>query len=177
MGPLVTVVLLVGLLAACGGSGLTINDPDDHGSSKADGSSGGGGRSGGGGGSDDGLAWVPFGPNDPQIPNDWAGYRALAQRDCDGVASRVNRDNKLWQALIAVCAAAVRGDQDQWGPAAKALAASGGAHLFSDNGNPDLCLEGVVRGLLERALAWHRRQPGAQARGTALARGRQDEMR
>jgi hypothetical protein len=54
-----------------------------------------------------------------------------------------------------VCAAAIEGDQSQW-TMAMVLAAKGGSH------DPASCLERAARALLQRALAWHQRNPGRQ---------------
>lgn len=57
--------------------------------------------------------------------------------------------------MVAVCAAAVGGQQDQW-EVAQALAGSSSASLGND------CLAGVVRALFDRALAWHAANPGQE---------------
>jgi hypothetical protein len=96
---------------------------------------------------------VPYGPKDPTapIPGPWPAYNAFAQHDCSELQSQAEGFGDLGQAMVALCLAAVEGRQDQW-EAAKALA----AEKASSNG----CLNGQVKGLLDRALAWHERHPG-----------------
>jgi hypothetical protein len=57
--------------------------------------------------------------------------------------------------MVAVCQAAVEGRQDRW-EAAKAAAGADPSKLAND------CLAAVVKDLLDRALAWHERYPGAK---------------
>jgi hypothetical protein len=157
-GPAIALALVIGLVAGCGGSDQAGNTSDNANSA------GGGANGGGGGGSDEELAWVPFGPGDPTIPNpDWPAYGYFAQGKCSELRSYLadqglldpgDEDSSLWQAIAAVCAAAVDGDQDQWAVAATAFAAAGAAHLD----NP--CLDAVVRAMLQRALDWHEGHPG-----------------
>jgi hypothetical protein len=121
----------------------------------------GGGSSGGGGGSPDGgFAWVPFGPDDPTDPTpDWPAYNALASHRCGNLEGQLDSgeiSGNLWQALAAVCAAAVDGDGDQWDVAARAFAAGG------ETGFTIPCLQGEATAMLERALAWHQLHPGRQ---------------
>jgi hypothetical protein len=155
VGPVMALALVVGLVAGCDGS-----------------SSGGGGSSGdgsgppttnssdGGSSSDGGLAWVPFGPDDPDIPTpSWPAYKHFAQGNCSGLQAYFNTDDgrrvgDFGKAMVAVCAAAVEGRQDQWEVAARALAAGEASSLAND------CLADEVKDLLERALAWHQRHPG-----------------
>jgi hypothetical protein len=56
--------------------------------------------------------------------------------------------------MVAVCAAAVDGQQDQWEVAASAVTAGDPSRLAND------CVASEVNGLLERALAWHEEHPG-----------------
>ncbi|HEY2958764.1 MAG TPA: IPT/TIG domain-containing protein [Actinomycetota bacterium] len=58
-----------------------------------------------------------------------------------------------------MCAAAVDGEKGQWATAvaaAKAVPAGGGTGGFAS------CLEVAAKALLQRALAWHERNPGRQ---------------
>jgi hypothetical protein len=105
--------------------------------------------------SDVGLAWVPFGPDDPKspIPGPWPAYNAFAaNRDCAGLQSQAEAFNDLGNAMVALCLAAVEGRQDQWEVVAKAFAAGQG----SSNG----CLNDKVKNLVKSALEWHQRHPG-----------------
>jgi hypothetical protein len=191
-GPVVVLVLVAGLLAAaCGGSGGSGDDASGSGGSAAvtgdstqqggagggggsegggggqgggsqgGGGQGGGGSQGGGGGQGEELAWVPFGPSDPTFPTpSWPVYRAFANGDCSALQDYLSSPegesvDGFGQAMLAVCQAAVEGRQDRW-EAAKAAVGSDPSTLAND------CLAAVVKDLLDRALAWHERNPGAK---------------
>ena len=188
VGPVVALVLVVGLLAAaCGGSGgssggdasgsggsaAVTGDSTQGGAGGGGGSQGGGGhggtgtqggggsQGGGGGGQGEELAWVPFGPSDPTFPTpSWPIYRAFANGDCSALQDYLNSPegesvDGFGQAMVAVCQAAVEGRQDRW-EAAKAAAGADPSKLAND------CLAAVVKDLLDRALSWHERHPGAK---------------
>jgi hypothetical protein len=192
VGPVVALVLVAGLLAAaCGGSGgssggdasgtggstaATGDSTQQGGAGGGGGSQGGGGgqgggsqggggqggsQGGGGGGQGEELAWVPFGPSDPTFPTpSWPIYRAFANGDCSALQDYLNSPDGesvdgFGQAMVAVCQAAVEGRQDRW-EAAKAAAGADPSKLAND------CLAAVVKDLLDRALAWHERYPGAK---------------
>ena len=138
VGPVVALALVVGLVAGCSGSGSPTTN-----------SSGGGGSSGGG------FAWAPFGPDDPQIPTPgWPAYNPFADGNCSKLRKNLDSLGAFGKAMVAVCAAAIEGRQDQWEMAEKAFAAGDASSLADD------CLAKKVTGLLERALAWHQRHPG-----------------
>ena len=188
VGPVVALVLVVGLLAAaCGGSGGSSGDDasgsggsaavtgdstqqggagegggsQGGGGGQGGGSQGGGSQGGGGGGQGEELAWVPFGPSDPTFPTpSWPIYRAFANGDCSALQDYLNSPDGesvdgIGQTMVAVCQAAVEGRQDRW-EAAKAGAGADPSKLAND------CLAAVVKDLLDRALAWHERHPGAK---------------
>ena len=125
------------------------------------GSQGGGSQGGAGGGQGEELAWVPFGPSDPTFPTpSWPVYRAFANGDCSALQDYLSSPegesvDGFGQAMLAVCQAAVEGRQDRW-EAAKAAAGADPSTLAND------CLATVVKDLLDRALAWHERNPGAK---------------
>jgi hypothetical protein len=180
------------LAAACGGSGGSSDgDPSGSGGSAAvtgdstqqgggddggtqgggggqgggsqggGGQGGGGSQGGGGGGQGEELAWVPFGPSDPTFPTpSWPVYRAFANGDCSALQDYLNSPEgesvgRFGEAMVAVCQAAVEGRQDRW-EAAKDAADADPSKLAHD------CLAAVVKDLLDRALAWHERNPGAK---------------
>jgi hypothetical protein len=115
----------------------------------------------GGNGSDEGIAWVPFGPNDPKVPTpSWPAYNAFAAGKCsklrdyfEGDDGRQLGESDYGKAMVAVCRAAVDGSQKQW-----AIAED---HVDAD---PDplahSCLAPLVTGLMNRAIAWHKEHPG-----------------
>lgn len=168
-------------LAGCGGPGETpvtstaegaaseegALAPSDGGGEGAGGSGGDAtgtdGAEGGGAGQPDGgaqeaerLSWVPFGPTDPDVPTpSWPAYNAFASGDCAAV-ERVTAEQGLGEfgaAMVAVCRAAVEGQQDQWEEVA-AFAGADPSVLAND------CLAPLVSDLLQRALDWHARHPG-----------------
>jgi hypothetical protein len=144
-----------------GGGG---NSPSGGGNNPGGGSnpSGGGNNPGGGGKpSDDGFARAPRGPADPGDPPPYDWYGSLERHQCEALKPT---DDNVWLALGAVCAAAIEGEQSQW-TVAKILAARGGTH------DPTSCLERAARALLQRALAWHERNPGRQPTVRFPARG------
>ena len=99
---------------------------------------------------------MPFGPSDPQIPTpSWPVYNAFAQGDCSGLRDYLATDDigDFGQAMAAVCAASVEGDQAEW-EGAEALADADPSTLAND------CLAAVVQDLLSRALQWHAEHPG-----------------
>jgi hypothetical protein len=102
---------------------------------------------------------VPFGPGDPTIPTpSWPAYRAFANGDCGALQAYLGTSEgaslaDFGKAMAAVCEAAVHGRQDRWELAAK-LAAADPAPLANN------CLAALVKDLLDRAVAWHRRHPG-----------------
>jgi hypothetical protein len=123
------------------------------------GSGGSGGSGGGSGGDSSGFSWVPFGPADPANPD--AGVRSysrLETRDCD--SSQPDSDNPLWQAVYAMCSAALTGDESKWEQAAAPVGSSQGT-----------CLDKAAAELLRRALAWHRAHPGLKPTITLPAAG------
>lgn len=107
--------------------------------------------------SDDGFAWAPWGPASPDDPPPYQWYGSLERRDCDGLRSAVGDEpgRELWRALVAVCDAAISGDQTQWRVAQDA------AQSVPAATSPG-CLERAARALLNNALDWHKRNPGRQ---------------
>ncbi|MGZ0152197.1 hypothetical protein ACXJJ3_34425 [Kribbella sp. WER1] len=115
-----TVALLVlsGVLAGCGANDNSSGSSGGSGTSQVgtstpggQGTSGQGGSGQGGGGS---LAWVPFGPKDPQFPTpSWPAYNALAAGKCSNLQDYLSHDTGGLQgtgiatAMLAVCQAAV----------------------------------------------------------------------
>jgi hypothetical protein len=146
---------------AGGGGGSEGGGGGQGGGSQGGGGQGGGGSQGGGGGQGEELAWVPFGPSDPTFPTpSWPVYRAFANGDCSALQDYLSSPegesvDGFGQAMLAVCQAAVEGRQDRW-EAAKAAVGSDPSTLAND------CLAAVVKDLLDRALAWHERNPGAK---------------
>jgi hypothetical protein len=100
---------------------------------------------------DDGFAWLPFGPADARSTDQATRWYADLERGrCP--AGTVDGP-QVWRALVAVCAAALSGDQARW----------------SEAGDPDVensgsCLEKAAALLVRRALAWHQRHPNDRPR-------------
>lgn len=166
------VVVLFALAAGCAGGGVTSGTSTGKASDSGSGSAsvtqgndmsgggsggrtrGGGGAGGGGGssGADDGFAWVPFGPANPGSPPPAAWYGVLERRSCPQEIASSN--GPMWQAVYAVCAAALDGDRSQWavvdriGPVGPGDATS--------------CLEKAAAEFLRAAYTWHRAHPDQQ---------------
>ena len=108
----------------------------------------------------DGLAWVPFGPKDPTNPTPtWPAYNSFAEGKCVQLRDYLSNEgagiaeSDLAKAMVAVCAAAIEGQEDQWKVAE--------AHADPDlSGILDSCLGAAIKELLDRALAWHQTYPG-----------------
>ena len=97
-------------------SGTTVGtgtSTSHSGSSSASGSS-----SESSGSADTGLAWVPFGPDDPKFPTPgWDVYYYFLAHDCGSLQGSVQTPNdgfgNLYNAAVAVFRAAVDGEQSQ----------------------------------------------------------------
>ena len=152
LGRLVALMIVVGVAASCGGD-------ESNSSTSADATDSGNDNSGGDDESDEDLAWVPFGPNDPDIPTpSWPAYNAFAEGNCSALRDYLSGEGsgvgEFGRAMAAVCAAAIEGDQGQWDIAETAFAAGNPSTLAND------CLASVVESLLRRAIDWHNRNPG-----------------
>lgn len=152
---------VVALLSGCGQSAQPTGDPTDADGEERDldpaqGESPGDGPTAEG--STEPLAWVPFGPADPTNPTpSWPVYRHLAQGECSALEAYLADEGSgvgdFGTALVAVCRAAVEGQQDQWDVAA-GLRDADASTLGND------CLAAVLKTLLDRAVEWHERNPG-----------------
>ncbi|MPZ74713.1 MAG: hypothetical protein GEU74_16120 [Nitriliruptorales bacterium] len=154
----VTMIVILGMATACAGGGEPTpttttgesaggqdesqadedEEPDDTGEQDAE-----------------SLSWVPFGPSDPDIPTpSWPAYNAFASGDCAALESYTAEQDvgAFGRAMVAVCAAAVDGQQEQWDEVA-ALAGADPSTLAND------CLAEQVSALIDRALDWHERNP------------------
>lgn len=164
---LVASMLAVVLTAGCGGSeGNDSSSQDDGGATPTD--SGQANTAGpddsdgtDGGGSDDGIAWAPFGPDDPEFPDPgiWPMYRLFAEGKCSALRDYVEGiesnggESAYDRAVVAVCRAAVDGSEEQWATAEELLGTDP-APWGHD------CLGPLVTGVMERAIAWHKEHPG-----------------
>ena len=164
LGLLVASTLLCGLLIGCGGQ----QTPSDNGSDANSTSSPTTTKSSEGNSTDpadDDLAWVPFGPQDPTSPTPtWPVYNLFAEGKCTELRDYLNtdqgasiRESDVGQAMVAVCEAAIEGQQDQWSVAEARAGANPSAIDTSAIG--DDCLGDAIAGLLNRALVWHREHP------------------
>ncbi|NUT96085.1 MAG: hypothetical protein HOY78_29065 [Saccharothrix sp.] len=95
---------------------------------------------------DDGFAWLPWGPADPGDPPPIQWYAGFQEGRC---AEVFDDEATLWKAVSALCEAVIEGDEDQW----RKVRVAEGSGLAP-------CLEAAARALLERAIAWHERNPG-----------------
>jgi hypothetical protein len=143
---LITSVVLFGVLSSCGSD------------APADGS---GGPGDNGGNSGSGFSWVPVGPKDPTSPTPtWPAYNYFANGKCSQLRTYLKSSDAgdfgrsdLATAMLAVCRAAVDGQTKQWAVAAEHADADPTA-LGHD------CLAPLVKGAIDRALAWHKAHPG-----------------
>lgn len=96
---------------------------------------------------DEGFSWLPWGPADPGDPPPYQWYGMLQKGQCRGSSGKP----ALWEALEAVCTAAIDGDVTRW-------AAAGRIDIPAPNG----CLERAAHTVLRDALAWHARNPAVR---------------
>jgi hypothetical protein len=102
---------------------------------------------------DDDLAWVPFGPQDPTSPTPtWPVYNFFAQGKCSELRDYLNtdqgasiRESDIGQAMVAVCEAAIEGEQDQWS-VAEARAGADPSRIDTSAIGDD-CLGDAIAGL------------------------------
>jgi hypothetical protein len=100
---------------------------------------------------DDGFAWLPLGPADARSADQATRWYADLER---GRCPTGTLDGpQVWRALVAVCAAALSGDQARWVEAGDAGVENSGS-----------CLEKAAASLVRRALAWHQRHPNDRPR-------------
>lgn len=91
----------------------------------------------------DPVAYVPWGPADPVIPEH---YGQLARRDC-AAAESVAPDGEFWDAVFAVCRSLTEGAA--WPDLSTAPEPP-------DTDNPhDQCLNAELATMVSNALAWH----------------------
>ena len=99
----------------------------------------------------DAVAYVPWGPADPVIPEH---YGRLAQRDCDA-AQAVSPTGDFWTVVYAVCRSLTKGDA--WPDVSTAPDAP-------DTESPhEQCLNAELAQMVDAALSWHADNPNAQA--------------
>ncbi len=161
------VVGILGLLAvsACGGGtqtssgGSTASDTTGTSASAAKTSSSSSPTSGSTD-SNDGLAWVPFGPNDPDFPTPgWDVYYYFTAHDCDKLQNDVQqKTGNLYKSAVAICYAAVKGQQSQWDVANNAF----NARTADDAIGPAQCVDDTIATVVAALLAWHEQHPGRQ---------------
>ena len=164
LGLLVASMLLCGLMIGCGGQQTPSDSESDPNSTSSPTDSESSGNNGDDPADDD-LAWVPFGPQDPTSPTPtWPVYNFFAQGKCSELRDYLNsdqgasiRESDIGQAMVAVCEAAIEGEQDQWSVAEARAGTNPSAIDTSAIG--DDCLGDAIAGLLNRALVWHREHP------------------
>ena len=132
-------------------------------SASSPGPSGSGSGSGSSGSPDTGLAWVPFGPDDPKFPTPgWDVYYYFLAHDCGSLQSSVQTPGdgfgNLYKAAVAVCRAAVDGDQSQWSVASGAFADRGDGVVIG----PASCVDDTIASMVSTLLEWHEKHPGRQ---------------
>jgi hypothetical protein len=105
-------------------------------------------------GEDESVAFVPWGPNDPPIPGQYAALAVTSgdELDCDSVDQQAP-DNDFWTAVVDVCRA-LRGDA-AW-PASRSLQPPP-----AENGYQD-CLNRELAEMLDALFAWRDEHPDAE---------------
>ena len=126
------------------GSGTGTAEPTGGGS----GGGGGGNGGGNGGGGDKGFAYVPWGPDDPPIPTQYAVLAASGNRSprCDDIPDDVV-DAAFWAVAQRVCLA-IR-DGTGWPETANVPSPPSAENAYQG------CLNAELAAMLERALRWH----------------------
>lgn len=159
-------------LSACGGAtqpSSTGVDTSSSGTQKSttttsvnsSGTGTGTGTSESGSSSHDELAWVPFGPNDPDFPTPgWDVYFYFLKHDCQDLQGSVQKPDSgfspLYDAAVAACRAAVDGEQSQWDVAATAYQARNNGPAIG----PAPCVDDTIATMVAELLAWHDKHPG-----------------
>ena len=144
-----TISMFAGLTTGCGGDST---GGDSGGSDDTDENQEGNGEDI----EDDSLTWVPFGPNDPDIPTpSWPAYNPFADGNCPALEEYTSEQDlgDFGRAMVALCFAAVEGQQDRWDELAQV--ADGDPSTLAND-----CLAPLVSDLIWRALAWHQQNPG-----------------
>ena len=110
------------------------------------------GNNGGGGG---GFGYVPWGPDDPPIPGQYAALAASSAKDlnCESVDSEAP-SGAFWDLAAAVCRA-IRGDA-AWPNAGSVPDPPDTESVVQD------CLDTELAAMLDAALRWHADNPGGQ---------------
>ena len=142
------VAALVTLLSvgSCGSSGSDGTD-----GSAADGSDTDGGQSGG----DGSIEYVPWGPDDPPIPGQYAALAAsedTAPR-CDDLAG-AQPGGDFWAAAVSVCRALT--GEAEWPQTTTVPPLPTAANAYQG------CLDEELAAMLQQALQWHADHPGEQ---------------
>jgi hypothetical protein len=147
---IVVSVVMFGVLAACGADTPAASGDGEPGSSKSSESKGGGW-----------LSWVPFGPGDPGDPTPtWPAYNYFADGKCSSLRDYLKKEDlstkeggDFGRAMLALCLATVKGQSKQWAVVE--------ANADAETGALDHpCLTPLVKGLMDRAVAWHKAHPG-----------------
>jgi hypothetical protein len=112
---------------------------------------------------DSGLAWAPFGPDDPKFPTPgWDVYYYFLQHNCQSLQNDVQTPDagfsSLYKAAVAVCRAAVDGELDQWSVASAAFADRGAGAAIG----PASCVDETVSSMIQTLLTWQDQHPGKQ---------------
>jgi hypothetical protein len=146
-------ILLLLATTGCAG-GDDDGDDDGNGSTESDTAESPDGNGSGEGG-DGGIEYVPWGPNDPPIPGQYAALATSSGSalDCDGVASQAPA-GEFWSTVVAVCRAIT--GQGDWPSTISVPSPPPAANAYQQ------CLDEELSAMLRSAFAWHEAHPGAQ---------------
>ncbi len=110
-------------------------------------------------GGEDGFGYTPWGPDDPPIPGQYAGFTGRSDDDLDCAGVRDQRPaasgepgGDFWDVAIGVCEV-LRGG-GRWPEATAVPGPPAGDNDYQ------ACLNGELAAMLDRALTWHRSNPG-----------------
>lgn len=136
--------------ASSSAGATTTPGPD---ASAADSTASGGGDADDGTTADDGIAYLPWGPDDPPVPDQYTALAAApgAPPRCDAAAD-AQRDEPFWAFAAAVCGALTA--DAPWPPSDQIPAPPPAENAFQS------CLDDELTGLLRAALRWHADHPG-----------------
>jgi hypothetical protein len=141
---------------------MSCNSPDEGGgtdasptASSSNGNNNGNGNGNNGNGGSGGFSYLPWGPDDPPIPGQYAAFAATSSQDlrCESVDSEAP-GGAFWDLAAAVCRA-IR-DNAGWPSTTTVPKPPDTPNAIQD------CLDTELAAMLKRALHWHADNPGKQ---------------
>jgi hypothetical protein len=150
----VATLLALLCLTACsgGGAGTDASGGGTADSTTANGTTGSNGTNGSGNSGSEGFAYVPWGPDDPPIPTQYAAMAASSgtSPNCGGVAES-KPEGEFWETVVAVCRA-ITGD----GPWPERTTVPDPPPAPNEY---QACLDQELSQMVQAALRWHADNP------------------